>query len=100
MPVVRNTRKFITPAAVPFTCGGLASLIIVNGIIAALDPMPPTNVSSAFVLVGLLANIPKGTTGFEAALIRRAASLTATPSAGPKPAKTGAGKGSWAQQHR
>lgn len=27
IPVVRNTRKFMTPAEVPFTCGGLASLI-------------------------------------------------------------------------
>src|ERR1700740_3542059 len=56
-----------------------------------------TNVSRAFVLVGLLASRPRNTTGFDAALIRRTASLIAAPSAGPRPAKAGAGKGSCAQ---
>ena len=49
---------------------------------------------SAEALAGLLANIPKRTTGFVAALIRRAASLIAALSAGPGPAKAGGGNGS------
>src|SRR6266851_2221310 len=52
---------------------------------------------SAWALVGLLASIPSSTTGFDAALMRRAASLIAAPSAGPRPAKAGADRGSCAQ---
>ena len=43
IPVVTNTRKFITPAAVPLTWEGFVSFIIENGIIAAPDEIPRSN---------------------------------------------------------